>query len=224
MKIIKTIKEVSKLPRVSISLDVSLEGKRIYKSFTSKHPKYLLIKNKTIGVALIKTDSFKKPEDYTQSVNGKNSAAYFSRKAGRNGFLFQEINLNDYQKDIAEINQSASNRQGREMDDSYKKEIDYPINKNNIYFGIFKDNKLTVYLWVVKTGELCILNRILGHSDFLDAGIMYLLVTSYVEYAIQNSNSTKYIMYDTFFGASDGLKLFKKRCGFQPYLVTWKQE
>jgi hypothetical protein len=31
----------------------------------------------------------------------------------------------------------------------------------------------------------------------------------------------RYIMYDTFFGASDGLKRFKKKLGFKPYKVRW---
>ena len=31
-----------------------------------------------------------------------------------------------------------------------------------------------------------------------------------------------YIMYDTYFGASEGLKLYKKKHCFEPYIVKWR--
>ena len=31
----------------------------------------------------------------------------------------------------------------------------------------------------------------------------------------------KYVMYDTFFGASEGLQKFKKKACFRPYIVNW---
>ena len=31
----------------------------------------------------------------------------------------------------------------------------------------------------------------------------------------------KYIAYDTYFGASDGLKQFKNKLGYKPYKVRW---
>jgi hypothetical protein len=34
----------------------------------------------------------------------------------------------------------------------------------------------------------------------------------------------KYIMYDTFFGATDGLKQFKKKLNYKPYKVKWLWE
>ena len=87
----------------------------------------------------------------------------------------------------------------------------------------FKDNLLVSYLWVVKSGELAVLNRLLGHADHLNDGIMYFMVTSYVENELTQNGRTRFVMYDTFFGAGDGLKMFKTRCGFNPYRVKWKQ-
>ena len=52
---------------------------------------------------------------------------------------------------------------------------------------------------------------------------MYLLVTSLVNYLIAQSSVT-YLMYDMMFGASDGLALFKRRLGFEPYRVRWIAE
>ena len=110
------------------------------------------------------------------------------------------------------------------MDESYKKKIDFPINDRNQYFGIFKENKLAAYLWIVKTGQLALMNRILGNADDLDSGMMYLLTTTFIADCIDKPNEIKYAMYDTIFGAKDGLLLFKKRCGFKPYIVVWKQK
>ena len=41
---------------------------------------------------------------------------------------------------------------------------------------------------------------------------------------IYNRLYSDYLMYDTFFGASEGLKKFKEKLGFQPYKVKWKWE
>jgi hypothetical protein len=222
MKVIQTLKEATKLPKVVVALDKSEEGLRIFQSFTKRHPKYFVIQNKSVGVALINLQQFETEEEYIKAVNGKNSAAYFSRKATRSGYLFKEINPHKHYEEIAEINNSAKIRQGKEMDESYRKKIDFPINANNLYYGVFKGENLISYVWVVKTGELAILNRILGHSDYLDAGIMYLMVTSLMSLMIKEKQ-IKYAMYDTLLGASDGLKLFKTRSGFRAYNVNWIQ-
>ncbi|MCX6312177.1 MAG: hypothetical protein NT084_11150 [Bacteroidetes bacterium] len=219
----KIIGDIVKLPIVSVVLDHSEEGHRLFRAFTRLHPRYLIFRQKTIGVALIKLNDFENSEAYTKSVNGKNSAAYFSRKATRAGYTFKSIDANVLTDAIFEINSSAGSRQGREMDDSYKKKLDYPVNENNLYFGVFKDNLLVSYLWVVKSGELAVLNRLLGHADHLNDGIMYFMVTSYVENELTQNGRTRFVMYDTFFGAGDGLKMFKTRCGFNPYRVKWKQ-
>ncbi len=223
-KIKNTISKILKLPVISVVLDHTDDGNRLYRAFTRQHPRYLIIKQKTIGVAIIQLGDFKIPEAFTASVNGKNSAAYFSRKATRAGYTFKAINPNEMTDAIFEINNSAGSRQGREMDDSYKKKMsNYPVNENNLFYGVFKDNVLVSYLWVVKSGELALLNRLLGHAEHLNDGIMYFMVTSYVENEIKQKGSTRFVMYDTFFGAGDGLKMFKSRCGFNSYRVKWIQ-
>lgn len=217
----KIIGEILKLPIISVTLDRSEEGIRLFKNFTRQHTKYFIFKQKTLGVAMIKLQDFANSEAFTQSVNGKNSAAYFSRKALRECYIFRTINPNDLENSILEINNSAGNRQGRAMDDSYKSALKYPTNANNLYFGVFKEDILVAYLWVVKTGELALLNRLLGHADHLNNGIMYLLVTKYVENEIIEKGKTHFVMYDTFLGAGEGLKMFKTRCGFRAYRIKW---
>ena len=38
----------------------------------------------------------------------------------------------------------------------------------------------------------------------------------------KNNDYQVYFMYDTFFGGTDGIKLYKKRHQFKPYKVKWK--
>jgi hypothetical protein len=214
--------EISVLPAMKVCLDNSDTGKRLFVNFTKRHPKYFIFKQKTIGVALICLNDFQDSNAYIQSVNGKNSAAYFSRKALRAGYLFEAIDPEAHRLAILEINQSASSRQGRRMDESYTTDlIQYPKDNHNAYFGVFKENVMVAYLWVVKSGELAVLSRLLGHADHLSNGVMYLLITSYIEQELFKLHDVRFVMYDTFFGAGDGLKLFKTRCGFRPYKVKW---
>jgi hypothetical protein len=214
--------EISALPALKVRLDNTDTGKRLYGNFTKRHPKYFIFKQKTIGVGLVCLNDFQDSNAYTQSVNGKNSAAYFSRKALRAGYLFKEIDPEKHRLAILEINRSASSRQGRSMDESYTTDlIQYPKDSHNAYFGVFQENVMVAYLWVVKSGELAVLSRLLGHADHLSNGVMYLLITSYIEQELIKLHDVRFVMYDTFFGAGDGLKLFKTRCGFRPYKVKW---
>ncbi|MBP7167384.1 MAG: hypothetical protein KBB64_06970, partial [Bacteroidia bacterium] len=64
--------------------------------------------------------------------------------------------------------------------------------------------------------------RIMGHQEHLKEGIMYYLVTETISKLIRDKENNIHLMYDTYFGASDGLKMFKRRLGFKPYRVTWK--
>lgn len=52
-KIKNTISKILKLPVISVVLDHTDDGNRLYRAFTRQHPRYLIIKQKTIGVAII---------------------------------------------------------------------------------------------------------------------------------------------------------------------------
>jgi hypothetical protein len=64
----------------------------------------------------------------------------------------------------------------------------------------------------------------MGHQEFMKDGLMYLLATEVIGSIIHQKSLVKYVMYDTFFGASDGLKMYKKRLGFNPYKVNWTKQ
>mgnify|MGYP000044033573 FL=1 len=223
MSRLEKIKEIFRLPAVTVQLGNGEEDLKLYTAFTKRHPRLFLIRNKTVGVGLISCAQFQDPTDYIDSVNGKNSAAYFSRKASRAGFRFTVVDANKYTDAIHEIHHSAGERQGIPLDKNYldKKEV-YPSGPRHAFFGIFKDDKLVAYLWIINSGQLFIMNRIMGHAQYLKEGIMYLLVTSFVEQLLtEPGDRQRYIMYDTMLGASSGLRMFKERCGFRPYRVKW---
>ena len=85
---------------------------------------------------------FGSKEDYLQSVNGKNSASYYSRKAKKRNYTFQEIDPNEFLNDIFEINTSSLSRQGRQMDKSYLQKKERYEEKSYIKrYGILDEEK-----------------------------------------------------------------------------------
>ncbi len=230
-KIYKTITEILKLQKKQITFsdfdNLSIENyKTTYNYFTKPH-RLKLIKNKTIGVALIDIDDYNSDFDsYLKSINGKNSAAYYQRKSIKRGYAFEEIDKNDFIDDIYEINTSATMRQGHKMGDSYIKKIEKYEHKSNFkYYGILKDGKLHAYCDIGFYGEFALISRLLGHKKYLNDGIMYHMLISLAKLIFEKyktNHQCRYIMYDTFFGASEGLKQFKNKLNYRPYKVKWK--
>jgi hypothetical protein len=208
------------MPSVTIALG---GNEAIYKLFSQRHPKYPLFRKKTIGVALLPINN--SADGYLESVNGKNSAAYYSRKAERKGYTFSKIDPNDYVDDIYAINTSKPERQGRSMAQQYVAKVDhYEMQENWRYFGVLSaEGKLVSYAWVPCHGQVWLLGTLLGHGDYLNDGVMYLLVTKVVleMYSEIYTSKNMYLMYDMFLGAQKGLRDFKLKCGFLPYRVRW---
>jgi len=231
-KYISAFFEILKLPAKEISFknccnECKENYLKTYRYFTKPH-RFKLFKNKSIGVALINLTEYDTFEQYYKSINGKNSAAYYARKAIRRGYKFIEIDRNDYINDIYEINTSSEIRQGRKMPESYLKKVEkYQNEKNYRYFGVVnKDGVLVAYCNIGFYGEFALISSLLGHKEYLNDGIMYLMMVEVNKIVLENykKNGCKYIMYDTFFGASNGLKKFKQKLGYKPYRVKWKLE
>ena len=230
MNKLKTIFEILKLPKVKITIYNDDNDKEVYdlfKYFTKPHKKYKIFKNKTLGVMLLKLP--KTADEYEKMITGKNSVGYFSRRCQKMGYHTEFFNQKDKLDEIYAINTSSTNRQGRKMSDKY---LEFPSEekiKDNIkYLGVFSGGGLLVaYMKVILTKEFCIISNILGHSQYQNDNIMYLLLKDMVLYLIDYYKTTLqdgnvYFMYDTFFGASEGLKLYKSRNKFVPYRVKWK--
>ena len=217
-------KELQRLPTVDIDLKCdSAECTALYNSFTRPHSKLPVVKAKVWGVAILDLRKFETEEDYLKSVGGKNSAAYFARKAERAGYEFRTFNVNDELEEIYLVNTSASERQGHSMAEWYAtKQESIKLAANYICRGVYIGDKLTGYAFIGIFGELAIISNILGHADHLKEGVMYKLVTGLcAELAV--SDSVRFVMYDTILGASPGLRMFKERCGFEAHRVNWKK-
>jgi hypothetical protein len=210
--------------KVSIHLGNSETAIKLITYFNSRSWKRGFLKLKKYNISLLPIDQFSKEEDYLASVNGKNSAAYFSRRCSKMGYAFRAFNPNDQIDAIYEINTSSTERQGREMDESYKVKVnDWPSDEVNQWFGIFTaEGKLVAYVWTYYVGEMVLINRILGHGDYLKDNVMYLIMTSVVSKCVK-SDEINFVMYDTFGKVENGLVMFKKRIGFKPYTVNFKR-
>ena len=229
-KKLEIIKEIIQLPKVEIKFcnytnDTKMKYRETYNYFTKLH-RLKVFRNKTIGVALIDLNLYKNFDDYYKSINGKNSAAYYSRKATKREYKFVEIDRNDFLDDIYEINTSSTHRQGREMSSGYlKKQESYRNELNYRYFGVINGGgNLVSYCNIGFYGEFALVVTLLGHAKYLNDGIMYLMMieVNKIIFNDYKQNGYKYIMYDTFFGASDGLKKFKQKLGYKSYKVKWK--
>jgi len=231
-KVLIILQEIRKMPKVVIKFfdfdNKSLENyKKTYKYFTKPH-RLKLFKNKTIGVALIDLNLYNSFDEYYKSINGKNSSAYYSRKALKRGYRFIEIDRNNYIDDIYKINTSINIRQGKKMSDGYLHRVDKYIDDSNYrYFGVIdKNGNLVSYCNIAFYGEFALIVSLLGHKKYLNDGIMYLMIIEVLRLMFDEykKNGYRYIMYDTFLGASKGLKQFKQKLGFKPYRVEWKWE
>ena len=231
-KLFNIVKVIYKLPKREIYFknynSITVENyKKTYNYFTKLH-RLKIFKNKTLGVALIDMDLYDSFEDYYKSINGKNSAAYYARKAAKREYKFIEIDRNSYIDDIYEINTSASVRQGKQMSQSYLKKVEtYDSEENYKYYGIVNsEGKLLAYCNIGFFGEFSLVSTLLGHKKYLNDGIMYLMMVEFnrVMFKDYKEKGYRYIMYDTFFGASEGLKMFKNKLGYKAYKVKWKWE
>lgn len=198
--------------------------RKTFQSFNKRH-RYKLFRHKTLGVSLIYLRDFKDFSDYYKCINGKNSAAYYSRKAGARGYKFVEIDRNSYVGDIYEINTSISERQGKQMEESYRKKTEsFKDEQNFRYFGVLDSkNKLIAYCDLAFYGGFIQISRLLGHKNYLNDGIMYFMIVEIVKMVFDKyiMAGYEYIMYDTYFGASEGLRLFKTKLAFRPCRVKW---
>lgn len=215
--------DISRLPvaRLEFRLDLNPDAVlRMYAHFTKPHPKYKIIQNKSLGAALIDLNRFADPEAYMANVKGRNSAGFHARKAMSRGYRVVEIDRNDFVEDIHEINTSLDVRQGRPMAEAYRqKQTQFHPEKNYKYFGVLNAaGKLTAYGDIGLFGNFVAFDRLLGLRN--NDGAMHLMVTEIICRTIE-SHAYGYLMYDTFFGASPGLRTFKTMLGFEPYRAKY---
>lgn len=215
--------DISTLPVANLEfrLDMNPEDvRRMHAHCTKPHPKYRVFQNKALGAALIDLKSFADRGEYMGEIRGRNWGEHHARKARKRGYTVIEIDRNDFVEELHAINTSLDNRQGRPMDEMYRrKETCYPREKNYKYFGVLNaSGKLMAYSNLGFYGNFVAFDRLMGVRN--NDGMMHLMLS---EIACQmiDARSYGYLMYDTYFGASPGLQTFKKMLGFKPYRVKY---
>jgi hypothetical protein len=215
--------EIHKMPRAQLEFHSKLHPEHInatHRTFTKPHPRYRLIKNKTVGIALIDLRKFKTPADYLDTVRKRDFAGYHARRATSRGYQVRHIARNCFIDDIHEINNSAETRQGRPMDGVYRiKQTSFEDYPHYAYFGIMdKSEKLVGYCNLAILGNFAATERVIGHKN--NDGSMFLLLTEMICSLIEQK-TVNFLMYDSYLGAQPGLRNFKHRLGFSPYLVRY---
>lgn len=201
-----------------IDLDVSGDSsKDIYERLFTRKVKNRDYIEKQKNIAVLRL-----PASYEEYVSGKTKQSLRTNinKAKKNGYYCSFFFGTEFFDDIMEINRSSEYRGGRVMEDRYTdaslvKEF---LNTDPLLFGAFtSEGKLISYIHVLRINALLITNKILGHSDYLDNGLMYFMISQFVDTAIRMSEKATYIMYGFFLvGRSHaGYQYFKERCGFK---------
>ena len=222
-RLIRAAAALHGMPRALLEFDSILHPEHIratYQSFTKRHPRYYLIRNKTVGIALIDLRQFKTPEDYLDTVRKKDLAGYQARRASTRGYQVRRIDRNNFIDDIHAIHTSSDIRQGRPMDLAYRvRETAFEDYPHCAYFGTTdKTEKLVGYCNLAVLGNFAATERVIGNKN--NDGAMYLLLTEIICSLIEQK-TVNYLMYDSYLGAQPGLRNFKHKLGFSPYLVRY---
>jgi hypothetical protein len=148
MYLFKTAIEAIQLPLLRLHFQENAaipEISEMFFHFTKRHPRYKLIRNKSIGMALVDLRQYSDRGEYLSSVSHKDQGAYHGKRAMRRGFVFREIDQNSYIDDIHAINTSVTERQGRPMDAVYFEKPEFYEKKPHFrYFGILDQQGILV--------------------------------------------------------------------------------
>jgi glycosyltransferase involved in cell wall biosynthesis len=223
---IAVLRAIQKLPKVTLNVWGGPTERAAFERFNQRHPKLPIVRLKSIGVALLE-----KPDSFDEYLSGK-KRQYLRRKinrATRDGYTASRIEALEHLDAMMAIHESAGNRQGRALDAEYvdRAQVTSVASQPGLHcVGVFDANQnLAAYCLVVPFGDVAIASRLLGHEDHLESGVMYLLFAELVKQLMAGaigSGSSNWLLYDTFLGASEGLRRFKNEVGFMPYRITWK--
>jgi hypothetical protein len=222
-------REILRSERVRIEMSGDEHAYRIYKMFKAPHRLLPLVGRKCFGTALLHVPTaaqggYLKGGTYRE-------ARRKHRRAVDAGFTFRTFRSAEYIDQMMDINRSADFRQGRPMAEEYRSRdavSKFCAEAPELYGAFDRQGVLKAYAQVVDLGEVLALDRLLGHADALPLGVMYLLLVGYINDAIQRYRATGlpiWAQYDMFWGASPGLRQFKRELGFRPYRVSlrWQE-
>jgi hypothetical protein len=222
-QLLRLAADIVRLPRARLRFHTALNPelvRRTHRLFTQPHPRYRLVRNKSLGIALIDLRAYASGEAYLYALRRRDYAGYHSRRARERGYTVVEIDRNDYIDDIHRINTSAGERQGRPMDPAYATRTErYDPADGLCHYGVLdRHGRLVAYGDVGIYGDFAATDRLLGYRN--NDGVMYLLLAD-VACRLIDDGRLNYLMYDTYLGALPGLRNFKRKLGFQPYRIRY---
>ena len=223
-RLIDDIQHIARLPSAELQFLSAISPNHVvhtYRRFTARHPRFPIFRRKTIGAALLDTVPFATAADYLATITGRNLGGGLARRARKRGYRLADIDRNQFIDDIHSINSSLTIRQGRAMASSYEARVTHFTDLENYhYYGVLDANgKLVAYCEVGLYGNFALFSRLLGYRN--NDGIMHLMLTEIISRLI-DEKVVRFVMYDMYFGASEGLRNFKTMLGFQPYRVSYR--
>jgi hypothetical protein len=222
-RVLEDLRTAAAMPRVEIVLSRGgPDEDEMLRRFRRRHPRYKLVRSKAVGVALLPLDGFTDVDAY---LAARRYARRRVRRASRLGYSVGVFEPDERRAELLGIHSSIPERQGRPIDAEYlDPDAAYQTGPHVDYVGVFRDDVLVAYSKVQYAGDIAGMMRLMGHGDHLDNGIMFLLTAGIVGHVKAVRPQARYLFYDTFFGATAGLRSFKAHLGFQPHYVHWKRE
>ena len=211
-------------PRVEIGMYGGERADRLRTYYVARHPRYRVIRRKTLGVALLEVPP--SLEDYLAGP-ARRELRSKRRRAARGGYRFVGVRAIEHLDAVIEINRSVPVRQEapipRWMTDErlVRRQFgDLP----KMWAVVDASGTMRAYCDAPVLGEVTVLARILGHAEHLRHGIMDLLISGVVEECAAvraRSGEPRWIEYGTLWSCTAGMADFKRRLGFRPYRVRW---
>jgi hypothetical protein len=217
------IRTAAAMPRIRIVLSRGRPHEEaLLRSFRSRHPRYKLVRFKAVGVALLPLDDL---EDVDAYLATRRYMRRRVRRAERLGYTTRVFEPNERRDELLEIHSSIPERQGRPIDAEYlDPDAAYETAPHLDYLGVFHGDRLVAYSALYYAGDIVAMMRVMGHGQHLEGGVMFLLGAGIVGQVKATRPRTRYLFYDTYFGAGEGLRAFKVHLGFRPHYVRWKRE
>jgi hypothetical protein len=221
--VLKDMRTAAAMPRVRIVLSRGRPHEdAMLRNFRRRHPRYKLVASKAVGVALLPLDDVPDVDAYLAT---RRYARRRVRRAERLGYTTGVFDPNQRRDALLEIHSSIPERQGRPIDSDYlDPDAVYQTGEHLEYVGVFRGDRLVAYSQLYYAGDIAAMTRVMGHGEDLEGGVMFLLSAGIVGHVKATRPETRYVFYDTFFGAGEGLRSFKAHLGFRPHYVRWKRE
>jgi hypothetical protein len=215
---------LSRLPGTKIEMSGDDGCRVLHSAFTRRHKRLKVIQNKRWGVELLRvTEQF---DTYFRDPRQAHLRREFNR-ATRAGLTFAPLDPFARLDEIMGINGSAKERQGLPMHPDYLdvEHVRAYFERSADVYGVADSaGVLRAYLCIRVCGEVACVERLLGHADVLRQGVMWVLMVGAIRELVgqrQTEGRPTWLMYDTYFGASEGLRQFKRWIGLEPYRVSW---